>query len=84
MMLEIQLKVRLVVRLLQVPVEVEGIRTYAEFEDIDIIDETYPYPTLLGIDWAIENHTFINFKRRTLSFEDSEMRVVAPIDPLEG
>ena len=26
----------------------------------------------------------INFKRRILSFEDDEMRVVAPIDPLEG
>ena len=26
----------------------------------------------------------INFKRRILSFEDDEMRVVAPLDPLEG
>ena len=30
------------------------------------------------------NLKIINFKRRTLSFEDDEMRVVAPIDPLEG
>ena len=33
---------------------------------------------------AIENQTIINFKKRTLSFEDEEMRVVSPIDPLEG
>ena len=31
----------------------------------------------------IDNHTIINFKKRILSFEDSEMRVVASIDPLE-
>ena len=30
------------------------------------------------------NQTIINFKRRILSFEDDEMRVIAPLDPLEG
>ena len=43
-----------------------------------------PYPTLLGIDWAIDNQTIINFKKRILSFKDDEMRIVSPIDPLEG
>ena len=71
-------------RLTQVPVEVEGLRTYADFEVIDIVDDTNPYPALLGIDWAIDNQTIINFKKRILSFEDSEIRLVAPIDPLEG
>ena len=33
---------------------------------------------------AIENQTIINFKKRILSFEDEEMRVVSPIDPFEG
>ena len=32
----------------------------------------------------MENQTIINFKRRILSFEDDEMRVIAPLDPLEG
>ena len=32
----------------------------------------------------MENQTIINFKRKILSFEDDEMRVVAPLDPLEG
>ena len=64
-----QSKVVPIGRLTQVPIEVEGLRTYAYFEVIDIVDDTNPYPTLLGIDRAIDNHTIINFKRRVLSFE---------------
>ena len=63
--------------------EVEGLRTYANFEVIDIVDDTNPYPMLLGIDWEI-GQTIINFKKTILYFEDSEIRVVAPIDLLEG
>ena len=44
-----QSKVLPIGRLNEVPVEVEGLRTYADFELIDIIDDTNPYPTLLGI-----------------------------------
>ena len=57
-------------------------RAFANFEVIDIFDDTNPYPTLLGIDWAIENQTIIKFKKRILSFKDEEMRVVSPIDSL--
>ena len=71
-------------RLSERHVEVEGLRTYANFEVIDIVDDTNPYPNILGIDWVIDNHTIINFKKRILSFEDSKIREVAPIDPLEG
>ena len=65
-------------------VDVEGLRTYADFEVINIVDDTNPYPTLLGIDWAINNQTIINFKKRIIAFEDEEMRVVSPIDPFKG
>ena len=68
----------------QVPFDVEGLRTFADFEVINFVDDTNPYPALLEIDWAIENQTIINFQKRILSFEDIEMRVVSPIDPLEG
>ena len=71
-------------RLSQVLVNFEGLRTYVNFEVIEIVNDTNPYPALLGIDWAIDNQTIINFKKRILSFEDSKMRVVAPIDHLEG
>ena len=65
-------------------IDVEGLRTYAEFEFINIVYDTNPYHALLGIDWAIENQTIINFKKKILSFEDEEMRVFSPIDPFEG
>ena len=64
--------------------DIEGFQTFVDFEVIIIVDDTNPYPTLLGIDLVMGNQTIINFKRRILSFEDDEMRVVAPLDPLEG
>ena len=67
-----------------VSIDFEGLCTFADFEFIYIVDDTNPYPTLLGINWAIDNQTIINFKKRILSFEDAEMRVVSPIDPFEG
>ena len=39
---------------------------------------------MLGIDWDIDNQIITNFKKHILSFEDNEMRLVSPIDPLEG
>ena len=68
----------------QVPADIEGLCTFADFEVINIVDDTNPYPALLGIDWAIDNQTIISFKKRILSFKDNEIRVVSPIDPLEG
>ena len=57
---------------------------YSNFEVIDILDDTNPYPALFGIDWGIDNQIIINFKKRILTFEYSELRVVALIDLLEG
>ena len=79
-----QSKVQPIVRLTQVHVKVEGFITYVDFEVINIVDDTNPYPALLGIEWEIDNNTIINFKKRILTFEDSKLRLVAPIDPLEG
>ena len=71
-------------RLIQVQVDIEGLHTFVDFKVKDIADDTTPYPVLLGIDWEMENQTIINFKRRILSFEDDEMRVVVPLNLLEG
>ena len=59
--------------------DIEGFCSFVDFEVINIVDDTNPYPALLGIDWEMENQTIINFKRRTLSFEDDEMRVIVPL-----
>ena len=45
-----QSKVLQIGRVMQVPVEVEVLRKYAEFKVIEIVDEKKIYPTLLGID----------------------------------
>ena len=50
-----QLKVLPIGRLFQVPLDVEGLRTYVEFEVINVVDETNTYPILLWIDWSIDN-----------------------------
>ena len=65
------------------PVEVEGPKTYANFDVIEIVDDTNPYPTLLGIGWAMENLMVINFKKRIMTFENHDIRVVSPLDPIE-
>ena len=79
-----QAKVLLIGRLSQVSVHIEGLCTFADFEVINIVDDMNPYPMLLGIDWEIDNQTIINFKKIILSFKDDEMRLVSPIDLLEG
>ena len=68
-------------RLLQVPVDIDGVRSFADFEVIDIIGDSRPYPALLGIDWAIDNMAIINLKKRQMTFEDTQIRVITPLDP---
>ena len=51
-------------RFSNVPVDIEGVSTFTDFEVIEIIDDSNPYPALLGIEWALDNHAVINLKRR--------------------
>ena len=71
-------------RLPQVPIDIEGVRSSVDFEVIEIIGDSRPYPALLGIDWVIDNMAVIDFKRRQMTFEDVQIRVIAPLDPLQG
>jgi hypothetical protein len=48
------------------------------------MDNTTPYPSLLGLDWAFDNQDIINLKTRKMIFESREYRVIAPLDPPEG
>jgi len=52
----------------------------ADFEVIEIIDDSNPYPLLQGIDWAIDMNGVINLKKRKMSFERKSLRVVVPLD----
>ena len=42
-------------RFSSVPVDLDGVHSLADFEAIEIIDDSTSYPVLLGIDWAFDN-----------------------------
>jgi hypothetical protein len=71
-------------RLEHVPVDIDGVRTFADFEVIEIVDDSFPYPALLGIDWAFDNSTVVDLKKRRMTFERVVLRVISPLDPDEG
>jgi hypothetical protein len=64
-----------------VTIDLDGVRTKADFKVIKIVDGTTPYPTLLGLDWAFDNQAIINLKTEKMTFESSEYMVIAPLDP---
>jgi hypothetical protein len=64
-----------------VTVDLDGVHTKVDFEVIEIVDDTTPYPALPGMDWAFNNHTIINLKTRKMTFESGEYRIIAPLDP---
>jgi hypothetical protein len=71
-------------RLEHVPMDIDGVRTFADFEVIEIVDDNCPYPALLGIDWDFNNSTVVYLKKRQMTFEGYGIRVIAPLDPDEG
>lgn len=71
-------------RLWGVIVDIEGASTLVDFEVIEIMDDRNPYPTLLGIDWAIDMNRVINLKKSTMSFERKSLHIVVPLDIVEG
>ena len=71
-------------RLSKVVVNIEGLKVLADFEVIQIIDDTDPYPALLGLDWAIDMDGVINMKIRRMEFESNGVRVIIPLDPTKG
>ena len=69
-------------RLPQVPVDINGVCSFAYFEVIEIIGDSRPYPALLGIDWAIDNMAIIALKKIQMTFEDKQIRFIAPVTSL--
>ena len=65
-------------------IDTDGVSTVTEFEVIEIIDDSNPYPALLGIEWAMENAAVINLKKRQMNFEGKGLRVIIPLDPSQG
>ena len=67
-----------------VQIDIDGVNTLADFEIIEIIDDNNPYLALLGIEWAMENAVVINLKKRQMTFEGKDLRVIVPLDPSQG
>jgi hypothetical protein len=65
-------------------VDIDGVRTFVYLEVIEIVDDSCPYPALLGIDWAFNNSTVVDIKKIRMKFEGYGLRVTAPLDLDEG
>ena len=55
-------------KLVEVEVDIVGVKTYTDFEVIDIMGDKDLYPALLGIDWAFENYAIIDLKKELMIF----------------
>jgi hypothetical protein len=71
-------------RLERVLVDIDRVRTFADFEVIEIVDDSCPYSALLGIDWDFDNLTVVDLKKRRMTFEGDGLTVIAPLNPDEG
>lgn len=65
-------------------VDIEGTSKEMEFEVIEIFDDSNPYPRFLRIDWATNMNGFTNLKKHKMIFEKNSLRIVVPLDPVEG
>jgi hypothetical protein len=82
--LENQHRVLLIGRLKGVIVDMDGVCTKDDFEVIEIVDVKTPYLALLGLEWSFDNQEIINLKKRKMTFDSREYKVVAPLNPSEG
>ena len=64
--------------------DIDGVTTFADFKVIEIVDDSCPYAALLGIDWAFENYTIVDLKKRCMKFKNDGLRVIAPLHSDEG
>jgi hypothetical protein len=70
-------------RIDHVPIDIDGIRSFADFKVIEIVDDSCPYPTLLGIDWVFNNST-IGLKKRRMKIEGNGLKFIPPLDLDKG
>ena len=71
-------------RLLSVPVDIDGVRSLTYFEVIEIIDDSNLYLALLGIDWDFDNLAVINLKKKQMTFEGHNIKIISPLDSSMG
>jgi hypothetical protein len=65
-------------------VDIDGVRTFVYFEVIEIVDESCPYPALLGVDWAFKTLTVVDLNNMRMAFEGNGLQFIAPLEPNKG
>jgi hypothetical protein len=48
--------------------DIDAVRTFVDFELIEIVDDICPYLVLLGIDWDFNNSTVVDLKKIRMKF----------------
>ena len=71
-------------RISKIVVDIIEVKVRADFEVIQIVEDIDPYPTLLGLDWAIDMGGITYLKKRSMVFDNNGTRVIVPLDPAEG
>ena len=66
------------------PVDIDFVWSLENFEVIEIIDDSNPFLVLLGIDWDTHNLAVINLKKKQMTFEGHNIRVITPLGPSMG
>ena len=61
----------------------EGMKTYADFYVIEVVEGGGSYPMLLGIGWVNDSMEVVKFKKRMMTFENQDIRVISPTDTNE-
>ena len=56
-------------RLSKIVVDIAGVKVWADFEFIQIVEDADLYPMLLGLDWAIDMGGIINLKKGSMVFD---------------
>ena len=64
-------------RLMGVHVNIYGVHNIEDFKSIEIVDNSQPYPVLMGIEWAFDNQMIINLKKREMIFEVGDLKFTA-------
>ena len=59
-------------------------KTYVDFDVIEVVDGGGSYPALVGIGYANYSMVVINFKKWVMTFKNQDIRVISPMDPQEG
>jgi hypothetical protein len=77
-----QHKIISIERLVGVPINIDGVPSVADFEFIEIVDNSQLYPTFLSLDWAFYNQVIINLKKRQMIFGGG-LKVTTQLDPTE-